>query len=187
MPSTLGKYTLTRTLGSGAYSKVKLALNNEDGKHYALKIHKKDNKKINAKAIEVIQNEAQVISLIHHPHIVNIVDYIPEATIEKANGQKYDVVCVVVIELVANGELFHFVKNSGYFKEKVARYYFHQIISALEYVHNEAGLAHRDIKPDNILLDENFNVKIADFGFAGPLAGRHGEGYLTTKLGTEPY
>jgi serine/threonine protein kinase len=60
------------------------------------------------------------------------------------------------------------------------------MIEALEYVHN-AGLAHRDIKPDNILLDDKFNVKIADFGFAGPIAGRTGTGYLTTKLGTLPY
>src|SRR4051794_6191186 len=36
-------------------------------------------------------------------------------------------------------------------------------------------------------MDENFNLKIADFGFAGPIAGRHGDGYLTTRLGTKPY
>jgi serine/threonine protein kinase len=56
----------------------------------------------------------------------------------------------------------------------------------LEYVH-KAGYAHRDMKPDNILFDDNFNIKIADFGFAGPIAGRTGDGYLTTKLGTQPY
>jgi serine/threonine protein kinase len=56
----------------------------------------------------------------------------------------------------------------------------------LDYVH-KAGFAHRDIKPDNILLDGNFNIKIADFGFAAPIAGRHGTGFLTTKLGTVPY
>lgn len=49
----------------------------------------------------------------------------------------------------------------------------------MDHVHKH-GLAHRDIKPDNILLDEKFNIKIADFGFAGPIAGRKGNGYLTT-------
>lgn len=64
------------------------------------------------------------------------------------------------------------------------------MIKGLKYVHGE-GLAHRDIKPDNILLDSNFNVKIADFGFAGPMAGRSNSGgyhgFLTTQLGTLPY
>lgn len=95
-------------------------------------------------------------------------------------------VCVVVEELAPGGELFFYVKNSGYFSERIARYYFCQILNALSYIH-QAGYAHRDIKPDNILLDENFQVKIADFGFAGPINGRTGKGFLETQLGTKPY
>ena len=110
----------------------------------------------------------------------------PNATVEKANGTKYEVICVIVEELAQGGELFFYVKNSGYFTEKYARYFFHQIIDGLEYVH-KTGYAHRDIKPDNILFDSEFNIKIADFGFAGPITGRTGSGYLETKLGTQPY
>ncbi len=61
-----------------------------------------------------------------------------------------------------------------------------QLLEGLAYVHGQ-GYAHRDIKPDNVLLDDQFNIKIADFGFAGPLAGRHGDDYLYSQLGTEPY
>jgi carbon catabolite-derepressing protein kinase len=48
-------------------------------------------------------------------------------------------------------------------------------------------MAHRDIKPDNILIDEKFNIKISDFGYAGPLAGKYDTGYMQTTLGTRPY
>ena len=187
MPSKLGKYTLLHTLGQGAYSKVKLALNSEDGKEYAIKIHRKSNPRVNKGCVEVVVNEARAMTKIHHKNIVNIVDFMDDGIVEKPDGTSYEVVAVVVVELVTNGELFHFVKNSGYFKETYARYYFHQIMDGLDYVHKTAGLSHRDIKPDNILVDGDFNIKIADFGFAGPLAGRTGDGYLKTKLGTEPY
>lgn len=87
-----------------------------------------------------------------HSGVINIIDYIPESRVVRANGTSYDVICVVVVEIADGGELFFYVKNSGAFTEKIARYFFHQMIEALGFVHN-AGMAHRDIKPDNILLD----------------------------------
>ena len=84
-----------------------------------------------------------------------------------------------VVELAQGGEIFDYVAETGRFSEKVSRYFFRQMIEGLEACHNE-GVSHRDLKPENILLDENYNIKLADFGWAAPLEGRDGEGFLRT-------
>lgn len=91
-----------------------------------------------------------------------------------------------MLNLASSGELFDFVSASGPFSEPLARYYFKQALEGLDYCHSN-GIAHRDLKPENLLLDNNFKLKLADFGFAGPMAGRDGSGYLQTKLGTTNY
>jgi len=57
---------------------------------------------------------------------------------------------------------------------------------ALEYCHGQ-GITHRDLKPENLLFDADFNLKVADFGFATLLSGKDGSGQLHTILGTESY
>lgn len=103
----------------------------------------------------------------------------------KDSGKQKQVL-YIVLELAQGGELFDFIANTGRFEEKVARYYFKQFMEGLDYCHSK-GITHRDLKPENVLLDNNFDLKIADFGFAAPVEGRDGSGYLVSKLGTLNY
>ena len=91
-----------------------------------------------------------------------------------------------MLELVNGGDLFDYIANSGRFSEDVARYYFTQFMDALDYMHKN-NCCHRDLKPENIMLDSEFNLKVADFGFAAPVSGRDGSGFLSTQLGTQSY
>jgi serine/threonine protein kinase len=120
----LGNYKLMQTLGSGTYSKVKLAIDINTGKRYAIKIHKAE--KFNKSIAEVLDTELKTLNKLQgiSPYVVNLIDYIPTAEIHKANGKTQQVVCVMVDEICTGGELFFYVKNGGYFPEPLARHYF---------------------------------------------------------------
>jgi serine/threonine protein kinase len=70
------------------------------------------------------------------------------------------------MELASGGELYDFLIHSGVFSENIARKLFIQLMAGILHCHSK-GIAHRDLKLENILLDNNYNLKIADFGFAG--------------------
>jgi serine/threonine protein kinase len=185
MPSRLGNYNLLRTLGSGANSKVKLGQHKDTGAFAAIKILKKGDPRMDAKFLELVMTEVETMSKLSHPNIVNLIEYSKDAFVEKEDGTKYPVICIG-LELATGGELFDYVALTGRFDERIARFYFKQLIAGLDYVH-QRGVTHRDLKPENVLYDSHFNLKIADFGFAAPLAGRDGTGTCKTKLGTESY
>ena len=186
MPSLLGKYTLLKTLGSGANSKVKLGMDKTTGLYYAVKILKKGNPNLDHKFLELVMTEVQTMSQLNHPNIVNLIEYGKDGIVEKPLKAKKEPVIYIVLELATGGELFDYVAMTGRFSEKISRFYFHQLIEGLDYVHSQ-GVTHRDLKPENVLFDQFFNLKIADFGFAAPITGKDGSGYCKTKLGTESY
>lgn len=92
----------------------------------------------------------------------------------------------ILLELVNGGSLFDYVAQAGRFEEKYARHYFNQLMSGINHIH-ASGFAHRDIKLENLMLDDRFNLKIADFGFADIIQGSNGNGMLEGKLGTLGY
>lgn len=187
MVTKLDKYVLLRTLGKGAFAKVKLGRRDETGELFAIKIMLQ-NKGTSAELEEAqkqIVNEVEKLSSLNHPYVLNVVETVKEGKVEKPDGRTKDVL-YTVLELATGGEMFDFLMETGKFGPKLARYFFRQMIEGLHHIH-QGGLTHRDLKPENILFDANFNVKIADFGFAAPLEGNDGSGLQRTYLGTPFY
>jgi serine/threonine protein kinase len=129
--------------------------------------------------MDLVMNEIEIMKDLDHPNIVKLLDYSEEAEYKRPNGTKVKVF-YLALELVSGGELFDFIAETGRFTEEVARYFFHQMIAGLEYLHTQ-GISHRDIKPENMMLDADYNLKIADFGFSSSQALNE------TKRGTDGY
>jgi serine/threonine protein kinase len=157
-----------KDLGAGAFSTVKLAKHKDTGNLVALKIIK-DEALESQSSMDTFKTEVEVMSEISHPNIINMLSHSNDGVLKSANGTTKDKVIYLTLELANGGELFDFIAQTGSFSEPVARYYFHQMIDAFEYLHSR-GISHRDMKPDNIMLDEEFNLKIADFGFSSKAA-----------------
>ena len=166
--ATLDDFEIVRDLGSGAFSTVKLAKHKDTEKLVALKIIK-DEALQNGSTLETFKTEIEIMSEISHPNIINMLSNSTEGSLRDTNGATKENVIYLTLELASGGELFDFIAQTGSFSEPVARYYFHQMIDAFEYLHSR-GISHRDMKPDNIMLDDEFNLKIADFGFSSKAA-----------------
>lgn len=110
----------------------------------------------------------------HHPNILKIHEVM--ATKSKI---------YLVVEFAGGGELLAKISRRGRFTETVARRYFQQLVSALKFCH-ENGVVHRDVKPQNLLLDEQGNLKISDFGLSA-LPEQLRDGLLHTSCGTPAY
>ena len=179
MPYKINQYTCVKTLGQGISAKVKLAVD-EDGKKVAIKIFKEPNEK----TLEEIERECGILLTLGHPNIVHVIEWQKVALKVKEDGSKQRV-AIIVLELIEGGELFDFVVIKN-FRPEVCRFFFRQMLMAIHECHS-LGFAHRDIKLENVLLDKNFNSKLADFTFCTPVEGSKGLNYSDTYLGTEGY
>lgn len=125
------------------------------------------------------------MSQLSHRNIIKLYEYSANGVVEKLSGKKTPVV-YLALELATGGELFEYVALTGRFSDKLARHYFKQLIEALDFMHAK-GFAHRDIKAENLLLDSQYVLKLADFGFSAELAGKDHAGALHTYKGTAGY
>ena len=85
------------------------------------------------------------------------------------------------MEYCPNGDLLDFLKHTskGALPAKIAKSIFHQIIDAVQFLHHQGQVAHLDLKPDNILLTDDFHVKLCDLGFSQSIHNRLYKGFGT--------
>lgn len=172
------KYNILRKLGTGGFADVFLAKNRDTGSLCALKVIVK-NSDFSEEYEKFIQREIDTMKELKHKHIINLLDASLNAKYCKRTGGEYDV-CYLALEVAAGGDMFGYVAQTERFTEDIARYYLHQIVDAFDYM-NRKGISHRDMKPDNLLFDSEFNLKISDFGWASTRAKN------TTCAGTIQY
>mmetsp|Transcript_63556 Transcript_63556/g.150594 ORF Transcript_63556/g.150594 Transcript_63556/m.150594 type:complete len:429 (+) Transcript_63556:3-1289(+) len=150
-------YLITKVLGKGAFSEVKLGQDRSTDKLFALKII--DRRRLDDIEVEMLHKEVEIMRMTKHPNIVEFRDFVET---EKSY--------FVIMEFLSGGELFDRIISAaeGRYTERDACMVMQQILSALVYLH-EQYIVHRDLKPENFLLADNSAdtvVKIADFGFA---------------------
>lgn len=158
--------------------RVYLARHAETGDSVALKTVKNYGE-ADPSRLEITQNEINVMGDLDHVNIIKMFDSSLDSSIVLADGREVPVF-YLALELAGGGELFDFIAETGRFDEDTARYYFHQLIEGLEHMHTR-GYSHKDLKPDNILLDSNFTLKIGDLGYASSNTSDD------KKIGTEQY
>lgn len=118
---------------------------------------------------EEFAKEAAILELLNHKNVIKVFKVIPKAEYKKKNGTILER-DVIAMEFAESGSLFDHLfaaiqLHKRGFTEPTIRRLFHQMVDALEYCH-KSKVVHRDLKPENVLLDAEFNVKLADFGIA---------------------
>jgi len=159
-PWNMPELVIKATVGVGGFGRVRLAKFRGDPSAHsseypsvALKILRKADL-IRTKAVERTKGERSILKRLDHPFIVNLIGTFQD---EKR--------LFIVLEFVNGGELFSHLRLRGQLQPGHARMYIAQLILVFEYIHS-LRVAYRDLKPENVLIDCQGYLKLADFGFA---------------------
>lgn len=175
---SVGKWLLINVLGDGATSTVFLGYDLKTKSYSAIKIFKDTDPFTAAQA----KKEALLHSSINHRLILQVKEFNSASQLVDLAGNKKSV-SFMELELARGGDLLLLLERVKFVPEKLARTYFHQIIEVLEYLHQKK-IAHGDIKPENLMLDSNFCIKLADFGSASKLTSNS---FQVSEAGTTKY
>ncbi|KAL8678549.1 MAG: hypothetical protein Q9186_005094 [Xanthomendoza sp. 1 TL-2023] len=171
-------FELIKTLGTGTFARVWLATlaggsrNSNECRVFALKILRKTDI-IRLKQVEHIRNERNTLAAVAgHPFITTLITTFSDRD------------CLyMLLDYCPGGEVFTYLRRRKRFDVDTARFYAAEIVLILEFLHTVQGIAYRDMKPENILIDAEGHLKLVDFGFAKKVESR--ETY--TLCGTPEY
>jgi RAC serine/threonine-protein kinase len=148
---TFENFEFLKLLGKGTFGKVILCREKASRQLYAIKILRKE-VIIKKDEVDHTLTENRVLQTTNHPFLISL----------KCSFQTGDRLCFVM-EYVNGGELFFHLSKEKAFSEDRTRFYGAEIISAIGYLHQN-GIIYRDLKLENLLLDKDGHIKIADFG-----------------------
>nr|XP_033803380.1 hormonally up-regulated neu tumor-associated kinase [Geotrypetes seraphini] len=150
----VGNYLIGRKLGEGSFAKVREGLHVLTGEKVAVKVIDKKKAKKDTYVTKNLRREGQIQQMIRHPNIAQLLDIL-----ETENSY------YLVMELCPGGNLMHKIYEKRCLEENEARQYIKQLVLAVEHLHR-AGVVHRDLKIENLLLDIDDNIKLIDFGLS---------------------
>lgn len=153
--NSLDDYVIGKQIGQGAYAVVRVGLHRPSNKKVAMKIYKKP-KLLDPNRRKSVKREIKLMEKMRNQHIIRLYEVI--------DTSKY---VILIMEYVGGGSLHGYLKaqSNRRLEEKEAKRIFKQIVEGIRYCHNRC-ITHRDIKLENLLLDDHYNIKIIDFGFS---------------------
>jgi serine/threonine protein kinase len=152
-PKIIGSLAFVRVLGRGSSGVVFLAVHVETEENYAVKVMSKQFL-IDRNAVARFKREVTIFSSLDSPHVVKFYDCLDD-----------DDLVYLVTEFCELGTMESVLLRPGGCAEHSAVHFVRQLLEGVRYLHSQ-GIAHRDLKPQNIMVDSRFNLKLADFGFA---------------------
>ena len=159
---TIDNYKIIAPLDKGSFGLVYKAIYLPTNTLCALKILRKDIESAKL-AFFFFFKEYKMMSNINHQHILKPLDFNTKGKLTGKQGDS-EKVAYMALPFLSKGDLHGLVSKFGKVSRNTSRFLMKQIVSAVYYLHTE-GIAHRDIKLENIMLDEEFNAKLIDFGF----------------------
>lgn len=168
----LHDYFVFDRIGKGAFSKVYRAQHIKTGYFVALKAIEKY--KLNEHERGIVMRELDLLKKVNHPYIAAFYEFFED-------DRNY----YFVMEYVEKGNLLDKINANRGLDEKTARKVFVQVVSALDYLHNELKIVHRDLKPENVMIDKHDDVKLIDFGLSRGVPDVNS--LLSTPCGTPAY